>query len=258
MAHVAVNRDTGEPDAVMLADRARYRARLRTRLVISIPLAMMVTVATVVVIVTVDHPWTWTLFYCLCALLLVGTINLVDEESSRRPRPDTALETAVIVGIETISWGRADGNRHDVRVIARPIGSTRDELVHGYTGFDARQGCRIRPGMHVGVRRFPGLRHYVWLDSRHDPLTLLALRAGGTLRSTATTAPASVESVTIGEDRAGDWWETTVTVRTDDGTRLHDTCLRLPEELARFEPGARVDVLPGDRLNRCVIVPTTP
>lgn len=257
MAHVALKRDTGEPDAVMLGDQARDRVRLRRRLCVSVPLAVLVVGATVVAIARIDHPWPWLVFYGLTGLCLAGTINILSDRTTERPRPDTELEVAVVVGIEPTTWGAADGYQHTMRVIARPIGSSADRLIHADQHFDSRQGFRLRAGMHVGFRRYPVLRHLVWMTTRPDAGELLALRTGLELPASEP-LPATVTALAIGEAPEGDWWPTTITVGTDTGLELRETSLRLPEELAAFEPGAQVRVLrrPGSAVE-CLIVPRT-
>jgi len=232
--------EEGPADAFMLRHAEQRRRRLRSRLRISVPLAVLTVPAAIVVGVVSGWPWAWIVVGELGALCLVGTINLTSDLEQQRPRPDTALEVGVVVGVEIISWGNADGSTHTARVIARPPGSTADQLVHGTRTFSAAKGCQIRPGMLLGFRRHPTMRHLVWTEPVQDPLTLFGIYDGRSWER-ADVLDAIVESVHIDAEPDGDWWPVTVTAR-HRGELITDTRLRLPEELAQFEPGRRVEV----------------
>ncbi|WP_069813570.1 hypothetical protein [Streptomyces sp. TP-A0874] len=247
-------RDTGPPDAFMLAAHERQRRRMRNRLRISVPLALLSLPAAVVVWLASDWPWLWIVVGELGALCLVGTVNLIGSSEPERPRPTTPLEAAVVVGVEILTWAHARGTRHTARIIGRPFGSTSGQLVHGTYEYSSETGCHIRPGMLFGFRRHPTMRHLVQIELLGDARALQRLRQGplaGHLQE------AVVETVTIGDDHDGDWWATTVTVRAGDA-RLVDTRARLPEELAQFEPGKSVRILQDDSSassRTCTILP---
>jgi len=191
----------------------------------------------------------------MAVLMFLSAAGFVSTESPERSCPDTELEAAVVVGVEITSWGRADSDGvHTARVIGRPLGSATGGLVHGYRSFNAERGCPVTPGMLTGFRRHPDMKHLVWVGPAHDPLTLLGLREGRDLPSGVVIEDACVESVTIGNEQAGDWWATTVTVR-HGGALLTDTRPRLPEELARFAPGSPVRIIREENGTTCSIVP---
>ncbi|WP_053204396.1 hypothetical protein [Jiangella muralis] len=247
------------PDQFMLDVRARAvrRVRLRRRLALA---AVIPTIAgTAWGMAQAPDQRLWILVTGLAVLLGLGLARIGWEPDPPRPRPDTGLEGAVVVGIEPTTWGKADGDgrTHWVRVIGRPLGSGTEHLVHGPYTFDAEVGCTIRPGMLFGFRRHPTMRHLVWIEPRHSPDTLGALRRDATSPE-ARPEPAVVESVGVADTPDGDWWPTTVTVRAEqDGRLLRETLPRLPEELAAFEAGQVVSILRTRALGECAIVPVT-
>ncbi|MFB7915499.1 hypothetical protein [Streptomyces sp. NPDC056061] len=283
--------DTGAPDAFMRAAHARRLRQMRARRRITLPLAVLTILVTAIGLINLDWVWWMTLPSGFCVLILLGCVNLVSDDETERPGPDTALEVACVVGVEITSWARADsGGIHHVRVIARPLGSSTGQLVHGYRIFSAERGCRIAPGMLFGFRRHPTMKHLVWIEPQHDPLTLLHRREGtgaapntrpedATVESVAVLASASASApvpvavpipipipipvaVAAADEHEGDWWKTRITVRTDDGTRLVETLDRLPEELGQFAHGQRVQVIRhqgahGTAATTCSIVPRT-
>ncbi|WP_062205246.1 hypothetical protein [Streptomyces sp. NBRC 109706] len=233
-------RDTGPPDALMLAHQKRQRRHLRARLLVSVPLAALTTGVGVGLLLVSDWPWPWTLAGLLSALTLVGCLNLGSPHEPERPRPGTPLEAAVVVGVEITTWSFAAHRTHTARLIGRPIGSTTGQLVHGYREFDAESGCPFRPGMLFGFRRHPGMRHLVHIEGRQHAVELLGLRDRRPW-GRAALLDAVVESVTVSGPPDGDWWPTTVTVR-HAGLTSTDTRRRLPEELATLEPGTPVRI----------------
>ncbi|RII08565.1 hypothetical protein DSC45_33150 [Streptomyces sp. YIM 130001] len=286
----------------MLARHAGYVRRLRARRRITLPLSLLTVTATGVAAlaaVTTELDWTWwTPVGALLLLLLFGTFSSVQRDDGReREVPDTPLEAACVVGLDIVSWGEGCASgMHDVRVIARPLGDATGPLVHGLQQFPTESACPIEPGMLFGFRRYPGLKHLVRIEPQHDPSTLMTLRteaeralgdpqpedarpedarpedarSSGTGSVPRTPAPpasqpeaAEVASVAVGAHRHGDFWETVVTVHTEDGTELTETRYRLPEELAQFEAGRGVSVVRDQNAASatprptCVIVPST-
>lgn len=245
----------GPPDQFMLDVRARAVRRVRLRLALAAVVPLIA--GTAWGMAQAPGQRLWILVSGLAVLLCLGLARLGWEPDSPRPRPDTDLEAAVVVGIEPTTWGKAepDGRTHWARVIGRPLGSGTGDLVHGPYTFDAEAGCTIRPGMLFGFRRHPTMRHLVWIEPRHDPLALGALRHGA---GDAQPEPAVVESVSVDGPPDGDWWPTTVTVRAGrDGRLLRETLPRLPEELAAFETGQEVSILRTGTPGGCAIVPVT-
>ncbi|WP_097868160.1 hypothetical protein [Streptomyces sp. rh34] len=266
--------DVGEPDAFMLAEHARQVRRMRVRRRTTLSSAALTVAVAVAVWTGTDLSWLWILLSALSVLLVLACASHLGPQDSERPVPDTPVEAAVVVGVEIISWGRADRDGfHDVRVIARPIGSDTGQLVYGHLRFHADRGCRITAGMLVGFRRHPTMRYLVHVEPHHDPLALLALRdaaegvvpdrGGADAAVTGVVEEATVESVVIGDRPDGDRWATTVTLRAADGALLTDSRPRLPEELGGFEPGRRVPVVRGGHAHlagrtRCAVLPRTP
>ncbi|MFF9347225.1 hypothetical protein [Streptomyces sp. NPDC014734] len=252
----------------MRAAHARQLRRMRARRRVSLPLAALTIVVTAIGLTTFDWLWWMTLPSSLCVLILLGCANFVSDDEVERPRPDTVLEVACVVGVEITSWARADpGGVHRVRVIARPLASEAGQLVHGYRTFRADRGCRIAPGMLFGFRRHPAMKHLVWIEPHHDPLALLHHREGTDPAPSTRPEDATIESVAVTDEHDGDRWQTTIKIRTDDGTRLTETSYRLPEELGKFEPGHRVQIIrrqnapgaltPTPTTTTCSIVPRT-
>ncbi|MFF2655563.1 hypothetical protein [Streptomyces sp. NPDC058045] len=234
--------EAGPPDAFLLAHYRRIRRRRKTRLLISAPLGCLSVPAAIVLMFVTGLPWPWIAAGLLATLTALGLLNMTSVRIPERPRPDTELEAAVVVGVEITTWSSAGDQTHTARVIGRPLGSATGQLVHGYREFRSDRGCPVRPGMLFGFRRHPTMRHLVWIEKRQQPLPLLALRDGRPWER-ADIRDAVVESVHIsGEPEPGpegDWWPTTITVRLD-GAPLRDTRPRLPEELGQFEPGTTV------------------
>jgi hypothetical protein len=178
------------------------------------------------------------------------------EEGEDRPRPDTAPEVGRVVSSHITSWRYADrAGSHQVRVVAEPLGSGTGELVHGHRMLPADGGSHLAPGGLVMFRRYPTMRHLVWLDPPGNRIDLAALAsraaaAAGRTDPTTTTPPgrrvvesATVRSITVGADHREDYWKTTVTVSTSDGIRAAQVAYHLPEDLARFEPGRTVQIV---------------
>ena len=252
-------RDTGEPDAFMVAANARQVQRIRRRIRLAVPLELLTLVVTVAVLVLTDAHWSWVLFGTAATMTMIGALLVVADDDAERPRPGTALEAAVVVGVEMADWRNASADdQHRVRVIARPVGSATTELVHGYHQLRGGDDWSTRPGTLVAIRRFPTMKHLVWLERRPNPMTLVRLREP--IRGGSALEDASVVSLRITGEYDGDWWPTEVTVRTADGLLLVSDCLRLPEELGPLEPGAAVRIVRDQRdqftrPTRCAILP---
>ncbi|WP_157407228.1 hypothetical protein [Actinomadura atramentaria] len=238
----------------MLDAHARRLRRVRARRRVIVPLAVG-TIVVAAVLVGIGWPTVFVLMGTFLVLAILGCEGFVREDDAERPRPDTALEVAVVVGVEITSWAHAEQEMHDVRVIARPLGSATDQLVHGYRRFPAARGCRIAPGMVFGFRRYPTMAHLVWIEPDVDPLALVGLRAGTEEALRSGGEDAEVESVAIEDEPDGDWWVTAVEVRTGNGERLTERTHRLPEELAQFGTGERVRIVRDG--SACLIVPRT-
>lgn len=247
-----VLRSVGEPDEFMLGHWRRHRDRLRRRWRFSRVVAVLVIVVSLIGFLGFGWPW-WLFFAPLTALLGLA-ISLDDSlVIPGRDRPNTPLEVGCVVGAEVTTWEHAPDDTHTVRVIARPLGSATDQLVHGYLTYPTTISCPVEAGVQVGFRRHPSMNHLVWLDHDTTPIAAVRLRHGAQLNG----RPAESAQVTAVEvleaDPIGDWWLTQVTVRTDSGATLTETLHRLPEELGRLEPGAMVTVLREART--CAILP---
>jgi|GEM_PF-6112154 len=254
---MALNEDAGPPDEFLLDSRARYRRQMSVRLrcaVILVILGVSVTVAGLVLL----HWSLWALVTIPAVALVAAAPLMADEDPGARPRPSTALEVGCVVGVETTSWGNASDDQHTVRILLTPLGGGAADLIHGYLDHPASSPCPVSPGMLIGFRRHPTVRHLVWLESGLSPRALLGLRTGRDVRP-GSSISATVRDLTIGEESSGTWWRTTITVRTDDGTELSDVAYRLPEELARYQPGRQVQVVrhhgPGHPEASCSILP---
>lgn len=248
----------GPPDQFMLDVRTRAVRRLRLRRRLALAAVVPTIALTAWGMAQVPDQRLWILVSGIAVLLSLGLARIGWEQDPPRPRPGTELESAVVVGIEPTTWGKADpdGRTHWVRVIGRPLGSSTGELVHGPHTFDAEAGCTIRPGMLFGFRRHPAMRHLVWIEPRHSPHTLLTLRHDPDTSPEAAPEPAVVESVGVDGTPDGDWWPTTVSVRAErDGHVMRETLPRLPEELAAFEAGQEVSILRTRVPGVCAIVP---
>lgn len=239
---MVLKEDAGPPDEHQLASRRQFRARLRARLLVAVPVAIVAMSAGIAGLVSLGWPW-WVLpiatgVVAACGMLLVG-----DETEPERPRPDTPLEVGCVVGVEIRSWGGAVDGRHQLRIIARPLGSAADQLVHGDRAVPVARAGSVRPGMLVGFRRHPTMRHLVWLEPAQDVETLVGLRTGRDVRP-GSARNATVESISVTDDCVGDWWKVRITLRAEDGRRLTDVTHRLPEELAGYAEGSTVRVAP--------------
>lgn len=245
----------GRPDQFMLDVRARAVRRVRLQRRLTLAAVVPAVAATAWGMTQAPDQRLWILLSGLAVLLGLGLARIGWEPDPPRPRPDTELEAAVVVGIEPTTWGKADGRTHWARVIGRPLGSGTGDLVHGPYTFDAEVGCTIRPGMLFGFRRHPTMRHLVWIEPLHRPRALGALRHDAASPD-ARPEPAVVESVSVASAPDGDWWPTTITVRAErDGRLLRETLARLPEELATFETRREVSIVRAGASGECAIVP---
>ncbi|MFB6500899.1 MULTISPECIES: hypothetical protein [unclassified Streptomyces] len=224
------------------ADRRVLIRRLRW----TVPAAVLAVAATTVLLFRFPGSWALALLGGACAVLALGAVVLLNRPDPERPRPDAPLEAARVVGTEILTWGGVStGDTHGLRVIAEipAADGAPDTLVHGYRQVPSVRDGRPRDGTLIGVRRFPGRGHLVWLDSGADARTLAvrdarARTAAGPLPEHAarivehgTRTTARIREVRIGTDRVGARWHTTVRVELPGGAVGTATGHYLPEEL---------------------------
>lgn len=245
----------GGPDAYIREHWRQHRRQLKRAWWISVSLSVGVVGIAVVVFVGLGVPW-WLFFIPGVVVTLLAIPLGSSFDPPDRPRPESPREIAVVVGVTITSWGSPTDDQHTYRIIARPVGSATDALVHCYSRFPTDTPCPVRAAMVIGFRRFPTMRHLVWLDDSLTRIDAARMRLGGQFSAAAIETGEVAQIEVLASTPVGDWWLTRTTLCADDGSLPTENIHRLPEELAELEPGAIVQFVRDH--GECVILPSVP
>ncbi len=245
----------GEPDGYIVEHWRRHRRALKRTWWICGTLAIAVLIASPIAFIGLDLEW-WFFFVPGLALIMLALPLDRTFELPRRAGPESPREIAVVVGVEIITWGNARDDRHLCRIIARPVGSATDALVHAYGYFPTEMPFPVRIGMLIGFRRFATMRHHVWLDDTLTPAEAARMRLGGQFSTAAIEVGEVAQVEVLQTDPVGDWWLTRTTLCAENGSLPVDVTHRLPEELAEFESGTTVHFVRHH--GQCAILPAVP